>query len=310
MHLHRNAVLTVRQRQRLVGLVAAGVTVTAAAVIVGCSRQTGSKWVGRARRGEGLADRSSRPLRSPRRTPATVEEAVLRARHELRLGPHPLGWALGLAASTVYAILVRHGCSRLRVRPERAEVVRYERERPGELLHLDLKKLGRIVVPGHRVTGDRSRRAQGKAGWHYLYAAVDDATRLGFAQLYPAESTECALAFLDACREFYAQHAITIERVLTDNGTCFKRRWQTGCEEREITVKRTRYRRPQTNGKVERFIRTLLELWAYARPYTHESERARALTPALDSYNRRRRHRALAGLTPLERVNNLSGTNT
>jgi transposase InsO family protein len=159
------------------------------------------------------------------------------------------------------------------------------------------------------LTGDRSRRAEGKAGWHYLYAAVDDATRLGFAQLHPAETTDCALAFLDACRDFYAQHAITIERVLTDNGTCFKRRWEAGCERRGIAARRTRYRRPQTNGKVERFIRTLLELWAYARPYTHEAERTRALAPTLDSYNRSRRHRALNGLTPLQRVNNLSGTN-
>jgi transposase InsO family protein len=310
MHLHGNAVLTVRQRERLVGLVAAGVTVTAAAVVVGCSRQTGSKWIGRVRRGEGLEDRSSRPRCSPRRTPAAVEEAVLRARRELRLGPHPLGWALGLAASTVYAILARHGCSRLHTRPERARVVRYERERPGELLHIDLKKLGRIIAPGHRVTGDRSHSAKGKAGWHYLYAAVDDATRLGFAQLYPAETTDCALAFLDACRDFYGRHGITIERVLTDNGTCFKRRWQNGCEQRRIAARHTRYRRPQTNGKVERFIRTLLELWAYARSYAHERDRASALTPALESYNRHRRHRALNGLTPLERVNNLSGTNT
>ena len=164
-------------------------------------------------------------------------------------------------------------------------------------------------MPGHRVTGDRSRRAAGKAGWHYLYVAIDDATRLGFVRLYRAASTECALAFLDACRRFYAGHGIRIERVLTDNGTCFKRRWQAGCEARGILVRRTRFRRPQTNGKVERFIRTLLELWAHQRPYPHERERTQALAPALDSYNRLRRHRALGGLTPLQRVNNLSGTN-
>jgi transposase-like protein len=140
MVLHANAALSRRQRERVVMLVATGMTISAAAVVVGCSRQTASKWVGRARRGEGLADRSSRPHHSPRRTPAAVEQAVLRARRELRLGPHPLGWALGLAASTVHAILVRHGCSHLKPR-ERVEVVRYERERPGELLHVDVKKL-------------------------------------------------------------------------------------------------------------------------------------------------------------------------
>jgi len=132
----------------------------------------------------GLEDRSSRPRGSPRRTPAAVEQAVLRARRELRLGPHPLGWALGLAASTVHAILVRYGCSQLNPR-QRAVVVRYERERPGELLHVDVKKLGRILRPGHRVTGDRTTSARGKAGWLYLFAAVDDATRLGFAGSIP-----------------------------------------------------------------------------------------------------------------------------
>jgi transposase InsO family protein len=309
MILHANAALSRRQRERLVSLVAAGTTITGAAILVGCSRQTASKWVGRARRGEGLADRSSRPHRSPRRTPALIEEAILRARAELRVGPHPLGWGLGLAASTVHAVLRRHGCSRLR-RPERGPVVRYERERPGELLHVDVKKLGRILAAGHRVTGDRSTAAHGKAGWLYVFAAIDDATRLGFARIYPDETTASALAFLEECERFYCRHGITIERVLTDNGKCFKRRWQDGCASRRIKAKRTRPYRPQTNGKVERFIRTLLEIWAYAYPYTHERERAAALDPALDAYNRFRRHRALGGLTPLQRVNNLSGTNS
>jgi transposase-like protein len=216
MILHANAALSRRQRERLVRLVFAGTTITAAALVVGCSRQTASKWVGRARRGEGLADRSSRPHRSPRRTPRSVEQAVLRARAELRLGPHPLGWALGLAASTVHAILRRHGCSQLKPRLPREPVVRYEREHPGELLHVDVKKLGRIIRPGHRVTGDRSRRAKSKAGWTYLFVAVDDATRLGFARLYPDETAHSALAFLTACEGFYAGHGIRIERVLTD----------------------------------------------------------------------------------------------
>ena len=184
---------------------------------------------------------------------------MLRARRELRLGPHPLGWALGLAASTVHAILRRHGCSRLKPRLPREPVVRYERERPGELLHVDVKKLGRITRPGHRVTGDRHARSRG-AGWQYVFAAIDDATRLGFARIYPDESADSALAFLAACERFYAGHGIRIERVLTDNGTCFKRRWGEGCERLGIAVRKTRPYRPQTNGKVERFIRTLLEL--------------------------------------------------
>ena len=310
MDLHANAVLTVRQRQRLCDLVFAGVTITAAALVVGCSRQTASKWVNRKRRGDSLRDRSSRPHRSPRRTSAVVEQAILRARCELREGPHVIGWALGIAASTVHAVLRRHGASRLRTRPTGEEVVRYERARAGELVHVDVKKLGRILKPGHGITGDRSSQAKGKAGWQYLYVAIDDHSRLGFASVYPDETADSALAFLDELIGFYGSHGIAVERVLTDNGTCFKRRWGEACASHGIAVRRTRPYRPQTNGKAERFIRTLLERWAYAYSYERESERLAALAPALDFYNRFRPHRALGGLTPLQRVNNLPGTYT
>jgi transposase InsO family protein len=257
-----------------------------------------------------LDDRSSRPHHSPRRADEQVERAVLRARVELQAGPHVIGWATGIAASTVHAILRRHGCSRLRPRQPRGEIVRYERERPGELLHVDVKKLGRIIRPGHRVTGDRSKRAKGLAGWHYLFVAIDDATRLAFARIYPDETAASAIAFLNACDRFYALHGIRIERVLTDTGTCFKRRWHDACTELSIRVRKTRPYRPQTNGKAERLIRTLLERWAYAYSYSNEHERAQALPDALDSYNRYRPHRALGGQTPLQRVNDLSGTNS
>lgn len=234
---------------------------------------------------------------------------MLKARVELEAGPHVIGWAIGVPASTVHAILRRHGCSRLTPRLPRGEIIRYERDRPGELVHVDAKKLGRIIRPGHRVTGDRSTRAQGAAGWQHLFVAIDDATRLGYAQLYPDETTASAISFLAACQRFYHQHGITIERVLTDNGTCFKQRWHDTCAEQHITVKKTRPYRPQTNGKAERFIRTLLERWAYATPYPTEHHRASALPDAIDTYNRNRPHRALGGRTPLQRVNDLSGTN-
>jgi transposase InsO family protein len=265
--------------------------------------------VNRDRRGEGLADRSSRPLRSPRRVDERVEQAVLRARAELQAGPHVIGWATGVAASTVHAILRRNGCSKLRPRLPRGEIVRYEREAPGELVHVDVKKLGRIIRPGHRVTGDRLKRAKGLAGWQYLFVAIDDATRLAFARIYPSETTASATAFLTACARFYGQHGIRIERVLTDNGTCFERRWHDACDELGIGVRKTRPYRPQTNGKTERFICTLLERWAYAYNYDTEIARGHALPDALDSYNRYRPHRALGGQTPLQRVNDLSGTN-
>jgi transposase InsO family protein len=300
--------LTVRQRQRVCDLVCAGVTITAAALVVGCSRQTASKWVNRRRRGESLRDRSSRPQRSPRRTPMNVEQAILRAREELREGPHVIGWALGIAASTVHAVLRRHGRSRLVLKAPREEIVRYERSAPGELVHVDCKKLGRILRPGHRVTGDRRGQAKGRAGWQHLFVAIDDHSRLGFARVYPDESADSALAFLDELVRFYGSHGITVERVLTDNGTCFKRRWADACTARRITAKKTRAYRPQTNGKAERFIRTLLERWAYAYPYEREAERLATLPAALDFYNRFRPHRALGGLAPLQRVNNLPGT--
>jgi len=309
MDLHANAVLTVRQRQRLCDLVACGVTISAAALVVGCSRQTASKWVNRRRRGEPLRDRSSRPHHSPRRTSEMTERSILRARAELCEGPHVVGWALGLAASTVYAVLRRDGRSRLVARPPAEEIVRYERACPGELVHVDIKKLSRIVRPGHRVTGDRSKRAQG-AGWQYLFVAIDDHSRLGYASVYPDETSESSTAFLDELVRFYGAHGICVERVLTDNGSCFKHRWAEACDGHGITVKKTRAYRPQTNGKAERFIRTLLERWAYAYSYEHESKRLAALAPALDFYNRFRPHRALAGLTPLQRVNNLPGTYT
>ena len=306
MILHANAALSRRQRERLVALVADGVTITAAALLVGCSRQTASKWVGRGRRGEGLADRSSRPHRSPRRTLASVEQAVLRAREELRLGPHPLGWALGLAASTVHAILRRHGRSRLRPKQSRQEIVRYERERPGELVHVDIKKLGRIEKPSHRVTGDRRDRTRG-AGWQYVFAAIDDTSRLGFARIYRDESADSALAFLEALTRFYTSHGISVERILTDNGTCFKRRWDDACQRtRHQGQARPAPTAPQTNGKAERFIRTLLELWAYAvhlptrkRPRQRPPTRTRLLQSPPQTPRPRRAHTAPARQQPL-----------
>jgi transposase InsO family protein len=309
MVLHANAALSHRQRERLVALVFAGATITAAALVVGCSRQTASKWVARARHGEGLHDRSSRPRRSPRRTPQAVEQAVLRARRELGLGPHPLGWALGLAASTVHAILRRNGCSRLRPRPLREAVVRYERARPGELVHIDVKSLGRIARRRDPSSG-RLVGKKGRAGRVFCFVAVDDCSRLAHARLYEAETTAAAAAFLADCRRFYGRYGIELERVLTDNGPCFKRAWERACAELGIRARRTRPHRPQTNGKAERLIRTLGEGWAYSGSYASERERAAALAPYLDYYNRRRPHRALGGQTPLQRVNNVLGTNT
>jgi transposase InsO family protein len=298
LSVHRSAALSLEQRRRLIGYVAAGATITAAAGRCGCSRQTASKWVNRHRRGQGLEDRPSRPRRSPTRTAARIESLVLATRQRLRAGPHPIGWQLGLAPSTVHAILRRHGRSRLQPR-QPAPVVRYQRDRPGELLHIDVKKLGRIKRPRDPETGLLSG-SRGRAGWDYLYVCVDDHSRLAYAALYPDETTASALDFLDDCRRFYRQHGIAIKQLLTDNGKNFQRRWRDGCRLRAIEPLHTRPRRPQTNGKAERFIRTLLTEWARAHHYPTNHHRTDALGYYLNHYNTRRRHRALNGHTPLQ----------
>jgi transposase InsO family protein len=286
-------------------LVAAGTTISAAAVLCGCSRQTGSKWVGRWRRGEDLEDRSSRPCHSPRRTAVEVEQRVLGLRSRRGWGPHPIGWQLGLAPSTVHAILRRHGRSRLQRDRPREPPVRYEHARPGELVHIDIKKLGRIKRPRHPETG-LLVGARGRAGWDYLFVCVDDHSRLAHARLYPREDTASALAFLSDCSRFYQRHGITIQRVLTDNGKCFQRRWEHGCQTLAITPKHTRPRRPQTNGKAERFTQTLIRDWLKKDRYTSNDQRTAALHSYLHHYNHQRRHRALNGQTPAQRASTTS----
>ena len=306
MDLHANAVLTVRQRQRVCDLVAAGLTITAAALVVGCSRQTASKWVGR--RAEARPrDRSSRPHRSPMRTPggragdpACSRELARRAARD-RLGARDRGLDRACGAAPARPLPASEGLP-----PQ--EIVRYERSRPGELVHVDFKKLGRILTPGHRVTGDRSQRAKGKAGWQYLYVAIDDHSRLGFARVYPDETTDSATRLPQRARPLlrrprHPRRARPHRQRHLLQAPLGRRLRRHG-----IAVRKTRAYRPQTNGKAERFIRTLLERWAYAYPYERESQRLAALAPALDFYNRFRPHRALGGLAPLQRVNNLPGT--
>ena len=187
--------------------------------------------------------------------------------------------------------------------------MRYQCARPGELIHTDVKRLGRIKRPRDPLTG-RPRGAKGKAGWDYLFVCVDDNSRLAHCEIYAAETTAAALNFLDHCQHFYSHHGIEIEEVLTDNGKCFQRTWKDTCTESGITPRHTRIRRPQTNGKAEHLIQTLLNEWIRPHTYTTNEQRTNALRQYLDHYNHQRRHRALHGLTPLEAVNNLPGTHT
>jgi transposase InsO family protein len=312
---HANARLTEFGRLLLVQRITElGWPPAQAAESLGVSRSTAYKWLGRYRAEgpAGLADRSSRPHRCPHALSAAQVRRVLAARRRRRQGPHRLGYHLGLARSTVYGVLGRHGMSRL-AHTDRASgaVVRYQREHPGELVHIDVKKLGRIPDGGgHRAHG-RAKGARGRGiGYDYVHSAVDDRSRVAFSQILGDEKATTAARFLVEAASFFAEHGVRIERVLTDNAKAYAESvvFAETAAGLGIRLKRTRRYRPQTNGKVERFNKTLLEEWAYGRLYRSNAERRRAFRRWLWSYNHRRPHTALDGLTPMAvLVNNVHG---
>ncbi|MFJ5614729.1 IS481 family transposase, partial [Streptomyces sp. NPDC093221] len=313
---HRNARLTVHGRRILVERVRSGRPVAHVAAEMGISRTTAHKWVRRWRaEGEaGLHDRSSRPHRTPHRTPAAVEARVCELRQTRKLGPARIGPVLGMPASTVHRVLVRHGLNRLAYidRPTGDIIRRYERDRPGELIHIDVKKLGRIPDGGGWRTRGRQATRAGKpgAGFDYIHSAVDDHTRLAYSEVHPDEKAATCADFLRRAAAFFATTGITrIERVLTDNAWSYRKSalWKQALTDLGATGKLTRAYRPQTNGKVERFNRTLLDEWAYQQPYTTNDQRTAALADFLHTYNHHRTHTALGGQPPITRVNNPPG---
>ncbi|MFH8739569.1 IS481 family transposase, partial [Streptomyces sp. NPDC017964] len=313
---HRNARLTLHGRRILVDRVCAGRPIAHVAKEMGISRPTAYKWVRRWRaEGEaGLYDRSSRPYATPLRTPPAREEEVCELRRSRKLGPARIGPILGMPASTVHRVLVRHGLNRLAFmdRPTGQVIRRYERDQPGELVHVDVKKLGRIPDGGgHRVLGRQAGRTTRKSmGFDYVHSAVDDHTRLAYSEIHADERAATCADFLRRAAAFFTTLGITrIERVLTDNAWSYRKSfaWRQALAELGATGKLTRPYRPQTNGKVERFNRTLLDEWAYLRPYTSNSERSEALPDFLHTYNHHRCHTALAGKPPISRANNASG---
>jgi len=313
---HANACLTPRGRLVLVERIADGWPVSRAARAAGISRQTGSKWWNRYRReGEfGLIDRRSVVRRQARAHPAELGERLCRLRRELRVGPHRLAWQTGLSPSTVYALLRRHGLGRLDRLEPRPPIIRYERAAPGELLHLDTKQLGRIGPGGgHRVLGPGSINKHRGIGWNRVHVAVDDHSRIAYVEELADESPASTAGFLERATAFYAGHGIRIERVLSDNGGCYRSRLFAATAQRlGVALRKTRPYRPQTNGKAERFIRTLLTEWAYASAFHDTAERVASLPAFVDYYNRSRPHWSLNGQPPMSRapVNNLSGKNT
>jgi transposase InsO family protein len=313
--LHRNARTCPRSRRLLADRVRVeGWSLAAAAEAAGVSERTAWKWVDRYRReGEaGLEDRSSAPASVPSRTPAEREELIVALR-ELRFTSPEIAETLAMPLSTVGAVLARHGLGKLaRPRPEEP-ANGYERPRPGELVHIDVKKLGRIARPGHRVNGDRRTRTRG-IGWECVHVAVDDATRLAYVEVLDDEKAPTAAGFLRRAVAFFRRYGIRVERVLTDNGACYRAVVHAlACRRLGIKHLRTRPYRPRTNGKAERFIRTLIDGWAYGAIYRTSAERTAALTGWLDWYNRLRPHRSLGRTPPLTRLaemNNVAGANT
>ena len=327
--VHRNAPLTETGRLRLARCVIDdGWPLRRAAERFQVSHTTAARWAARYRDlgPAGMADRPSRPHHSPARTPQRAERRIIKLRVTRRWGPARIAFHLELAPSTVHRVLARYRCPRL-AHLDRAtgrSIRRYEREQPGELVHVDIKKLGNIPDGGGwRIAGRPQGRRNGRAtttarknshpviGYSYLHTAIDDHSRLAYSEILADERKDTAAAFWGRAQAFFTAAGITVQRVLTDNGACYKSfAWRDALAAAGITHKRTRPYRPQTNGKVERFNRTLLDEWAYARPYTTEAERRAAFDTWLHTYNHHRGHTALKGQPPASRVTNLSGQYT
>ena len=303
MNIHSNARTCPNSRATIVDHVRARAWSEDQAASMGVSTRTGFKWWRRFREGgpAGLLDRSSRPHRSPRRTSPERTELVLRLRG-CRLTAREIAMKLRMPRSTVSAVLKRQGVARLRDLDPPEAVVRYEHAAPGDLVHLDVKKLGRIRGIGHRITGDRRDRSRG-AGWECVHVAVDDHSRLAYAEVLANEESPTTAGFLRRALIYYRREGIRVRRLLTDNAKTYTSNlFQQLCIDRSIAHRRIRPYRPCTNGKAERFIQTMLREWAYKRPYTSSAKRTAALSRWLIRYNYHRPHGSLDGQSPIARV--------
>jgi transposase InsO family protein len=279
-----------------------GWTLKAAAEAAGLSERRAREWLGRWRAGDhDLEDRSSVAHTLPHRTPQQVEDAICALR-ELRFSGTRVATTLRLPERTVRSVLARHGLARLAALDPREPAVRYERPTPGELIHIDVKKLGRIERVGHRIHGDRTTRARG-AGWEFLHVCVDDCTRLAYAEVLADERTPTVIAFLERAVAHLAALGIQVQRLMTDNGPAYRSHLHAhACRRLGIRHLFTRPYRPRTNGKAERLIQTLLREWAYAAAYPTSSHRTRTLPGYLDWYNTTRPHKSLDGKPPAQRL--------
>jgi transposase InsO family protein len=276
-----------------------GWTVEEAAEAAGVAERTAYRWLGRYDAGEPMTDRSSRPHHSPSRTPVKVEAAIERLRRA-RQSSSVIAATLGMAVSTVCAVLNRLGLGRLSRLEPLEPPNRYCRRHPGELIHLDVKKLGRFTRPGKRALGNGPDRRSPRAGWEAVHIAIDDTSRLAYAEVLPNESGPVTVEFLHRALGFFADHGITVKELLTDNGSPYVSRiWAQTCTQLGVKHRRTRAYRPRTNGKAERFIQTLLREWAYAQSYPSSATRARQLPRWLHHYNHTRLHGSLGHKPPI-----------
>jgi transposase InsO family protein len=305
MNVHKNARLTPHGRERIVRQVMSGQTPKAVGEAAGVCPRTVRKWVERYRREGlvGLRDRSSRPHRLRKPTPQPVVEQVEALRRARRTGKQ-IAAELGISPATVSRILKRLGLNRIEAIEPAPPVRRYERAKPGEMIHIDIKKLGRFNRVGHRITGDRTGQSNSRGvGWEFVHVAVDDHSRIAFAKVMGNERKRCATAFLKAAVAYYESLGIKVERVMTDNGPCYKSfAFRRACKRRGIKHIRTKAYSPQTNGKAERFIQTSLREWAYAQAYQNSVQRKAELPAWLHRYNWHRPHAGIGDTTPISRL--------
>ena len=306
MDIHKNARLTPHSRAELVRRVLEeGQTRKAVATAFGVCPKTVHKWVERfqAEGPEGLRDRSSRPHKLHRPTPEPVVRRIKALRHERWTGQQ-IAAEVEVSPATVSRVLRRLGLNRLRDLEPAEPVRRYERDQPGEILHIDIKKLGKFTRTGHRITGDRKGQSRTRGiGWEYVHVCVDDHSRIAFTQILPDETKKSATAFLKAAVAYYRNLGITLQRVMTDNGSCYRSKdFAKACKQLKLKHIRTKPYTPKTNGKAERFIQTALREWAYARAYQTSDQRARDLPCFLHRYNWHRPHASLKAKTPISRL--------
>ena len=303
MNIHQNARLTPHGRELIVRQVASGRRPEAVGRAAGVCPRTARKWVARfkAEGIEGLKDRSSRPHRLYRPTPAAIIEKVEGLRRQRWTGKQ-IAAEVGVSPATVSRILRRLGLNRIGSLEPAEPVRRYERQHPGELIHIDIKKLGRFDKVGHRITGDRQGKSR-RAGWEFVHVCIDDASRVAFSQILPDEKKGSAVAFLHAAVAYYRSLGVTVARVMTDNGSCYRSKaFRNACRELSLRHIRTKPYTPKTNGKAERFIQTALREWAYAQAYPTSNRRAEELPIWLHRYNWHRPHGSLKSKPPISRL--------